>query len=141
MTHESSDKFDGSVVGLKAPVHTENSPSPVGPYSQGVRGGGMVFVSGQDPIDPATGAEPHGFAAQVHTALHNVECILTAAGSDRGDIVKITVYLSDPARFDDLNRSYADFFAGTVLPARTTVCVPHLQHALEVDCVAVSPIR
>lgn len=121
----------------KFAVNAANAPEPVGPYSQAICAGDLVFVSGQDPIDPNTGAEPGEFKAQVGAALTNLDSILRAAGSRRENILKITVYLADFARFDDLNDAYADFFSDTVLPARTTVCVSRLHHALEVDCVAI----
>lgn len=123
----------------KQQVLTDQAPAPTGPYSQGIRGAGLVFVSGQDPIDPKTGQEPEGFGAQVQAVLNNVESILIAAGSNRESILKVSIFLSDPTLFDELNRCYSEFFSGTVPPTRTTVCVPHLHHSIEVDCVALSP--
>lgn len=127
---------DRTTSTMKVAIKATDAPAPVGPYSQAIRAGDLVFVSGQDPIDPRTGAEPDEFTARVCAALANLDNILRAAGSHRENILKVTIYLADLTRFDDLNEAYADFFANTVPPARTTIGVPHLHHALEMDCIA-----
>lgn len=120
----------------KQVICTEHAPAPVGPYSQAIRVHNLIFVSGQDPVDPATGAVPDSFSTQVRTVLTNLEGVLVAAGSGRSLIVKVTIYLSAPSRTRELNRAYESFFAGTVMPARTTICAPHLDHPLEIECIA-----
>ncbi len=120
-------------------VRTEAAPQAIGPYSQAVVSGGLVFVSGQIPLDPATGAlVPGGFAEQAGRALANVGAVLEAAGCARSSVVKATVYLTDLARFVEFNDIYAAFF-GDHRPARAVVGVAALPRGaqVEVDVVAV----
>ncbi len=120
-------------------VHTDAAPQAIGPYSQAVVSGGLVFVSGQIPLDPATGAlVGGGFAEQAGRALANVGAVLEAAGCGRSSVVKATVYLTDLARFAEFNEIYAAFF-GDHRPARAVVGVAALPRGaqVEVDAVAV----
>ena len=93
-------------------VHTENAPAAIGPYSQAVRAGNTVYVSGQIPIDPATGAfAGEDIASQTRQSLTNIRNILKAAGMDMSNVVKTTVLLADIADFAAMNEVYAEFFS------------------------------
>lgn len=115
-------------------------PSPGGHYSHAVVANGFVFVSGQVPVDPATGAVPDGFADQVRRALRNLEAALAAAGAGLGDVVKVTAYLADGARFDEYDAVYREVFP-TEPPARTTVEAGLMGLSVEIDCIAALPDR
>jgi len=120
-------------------VHTDTAPQAIGPYSQAVVSGGMVFVSGQIPLEPATGVlVAGGFAEQASRALSNIDAVLKAAGCTRDSVVKATVYLTDLTRFAEFNEIYAAFF-GKHRPARAVVGVAALPRGaqVEVDAVAV----
>ena len=121
------------------PIHTEKAPAAIGPYSQAVdSGAGLVFVSGQLPIDPATGAFPAGgVAEQTRQSLTNARAILQAAGLDLGNVVKTTVFLADMADFGAMNEVYAQFFAAP-FPARSAVAVKDLPKGarVEIECIA-----
>ncbi len=121
-------------------VATERAPAAVGPYSQAVVAGGLVFVSGQIPLDPASGEpEVGGFGDRVRRALENLDAVLRAAGSSRERVVKVTVYLTDMARFAELNRVYAEFF-GDHRPARAVVEVAALPKGAPVEIEAVAEV-
>ena len=121
------------------PIHTEKAPAAIGPYSQAVdSGAGLVFVSGQLPIDPATGAFPEGgVAEQTRQSLTNARAILQAAGLDLKNVVKTTVFLADMADFGAMNEVYAQFFAAP-FPARSAVAVKDLPKGalVEIECIA-----
>lgn len=121
------------------PIHTEKAPAAIGPYSQAVdSGAGLVFVSGQLPIDPATGAFPEGgVAEQTRQSLLNARAILQAAGLDLKNVVKTTVFLADMADFGAMNEVYAQFFAAP-FPARSAVAVKDLPKGarVEIECIA-----
>ena len=122
------------------PVSTPEAPAAIGPYSQGVQAGGFVFVSGQIPIDPATGTVSSGdVAAQTERVLENVAAVLRAAGSSLDAVVKTTVYLVDLADFAAMNAVYARYFPGTA-PARATIQVVRLPRdvRVEIDAVALA---
>jgi 2-iminobutanoate/2-iminopropanoate deaminase len=124
---------------MKEAVFTERAPRPIGPYSQAIIAGDLIFVSGQIPIDPSTGRiVSDDFKEQVRRALDNVKAILEAGGSSLDDVVKVTVYLKDPSRFQDFNQIYSEYFKGS-FPARTTVFVNDLPAGaqIEVDVIAV----
>lgn len=121
-------------------VATENAPAAVGPYSQAVEAAGTVYVSGQVPLDPATGQLVEGgIRAQAEQALRNVGAVLEAAGLGYGDVVKTTVLLADIADFAAVNEVYARFFTGPVLPARAAfqVAALPLGAGVEIEAVAV----
>jgi len=126
------------VTTTPTPVATPAAPAAVGPYSQGMVAGGLVFVSGQIPLDPETG-ELVGdtFEARVRRVLENVDAVLRAAGSDRSRVVKVTVYLTDMALFARLNAVYAEFFGGH-RPARAAVQVGALPRGADVEIEAVA---
>ena len=110
----------------REPVSTGGAPAAIGPYSQAIRAGGLVFVSGQLPLDPGTGGlVSGGIAAQTEAALRGAGRILEAAGTGLDRAVRVTVYLADLSAFEEMNRVYAGFFPG-VPPARTTVEVSRL---------------
>ena len=120
-------------------IHTDNAPAAIGPYSQAIQAGNTIYVSGQLPIDPATGAfAGSDIAAQTRQSLTNMKHILNAAGADMCDVVKTTVLLADIADFAAMNAVYAEFFTAPY-PARAAfqvACLP--KNALvEIECVAV----
>ena len=122
------------------PIKTSNAPEAIGPYSQAVdSGAGLVFMSGQLPIDPATGAFPEGgVKEQTRQSLLNVAAILREAGLGLGNVVKTTVYLSDMGDFAAMNGVYAEFFSAP-FPARSAVAVKALPKGalVEIECIAV----
>lgn len=120
-------------------IHTENAPAAIGPYSQAIQAGNTIYVSGQLPIDPATGAfAGNDIASQTRQSLTNMKNILLQAGADMSDVVKTTVLLADIADFAAMNAVYAEFFTAP-FPARAAfqvACLP--KNALvEIECVAV----
>ena len=124
---------------MKQRIDTPNAPAAIGPYSQAIDSGhGLVFVSGQLPIDPATGAFPEGgVKEQTRQSLTNARSILEAAGLSLANVVKTTVFLADMGDFAAMNEVYAEFFAEP-FPARSAVAVKTLpKNALvEVECIA-----
>lgn len=123
---------------MKEIINTENAPGAIGPYSQAVKAGGFLFVSGQLPIHPATG-KFNGSTIQEHTTqcLKNAEEILKAAGYSLDDVVKTTVYLSSIDEFKKMNEIYAEFFKSD-FPARAAVEVGALPKGakIEIEMVA-----
>ncbi len=120
-------------------IHTDNAPQAIGPYSQAIEAGGMVFASGQLGLDPATGAFAEGgIKEQTRQSLTNAKHILEEAGTDLAHVVKTTVFLSDMDNFAAMNEVYAEFFTQP-FPARSAVAVKTLpKNALvEVECIAV----
>lgn len=121
------------------PIQTEKAPAAIGPYSQAIdSGAGLVFVSGQLPIDPSTGAFPEGgVAEQSRQSLTNARAILQEAGLDLCNVVKTTVFLADMADFGAMNEVYSQFFAAP-FPARSAVAVKTLPKGalVEIECIA-----
>lgn len=111
------------------------SIGPVGPYSQAVISGHLVFTAGQIPASGDFASQPESFEDQVRQTLRNLEAILLAAGSDFDHVIKVNGYLTDPAQLEPFNRVYSEVL-GHAPPARTTVCVALWGVALEIDCVA-----
>ena len=112
---------------MKEIISTTGAPGAIGPYSQAVKAGDLLFVSGQLPIDPATGAfAGDDIAAQTRQSLTNVKAILEAAGSSMDKVVKTTVFLSDMNNFGAMNEVYATFFTEGSYPARSAVEVARL---------------
>jgi 2-iminobutanoate/2-iminopropanoate deaminase len=117
--------------------------APRGPYSHAVRAGDLIFVSGQGPVDPATGQGKLGdVASETRLTLENIRTILRACGADVADVVKCGVFLSDIRDFAAMNPVYAEFF-GDNKPARTTVqaLLPLQGSKVEIDCVAYKPAK
>ena len=121
-------------------ITTDKAPAAIGPYSQAIDSGvGIVFVSGQLPIDPATGAFPEGgVKEQTRQSLTNAKAILASAGLSLGNVVKTTVFLADMGDFAAMNEVYAQFFAAP-FPARSAVAVKTLPKGalVEIECIAV----
>jgi 2-iminobutanoate/2-iminopropanoate deaminase len=123
---------------MRQAVSTEAAPSAIGPYSQAIRAGSLLFVSGQVPIDPATGAIVDGdIAAQTRRVLQNVGAILEAAGVSFDHVVRTTVFLTDMDDFAAMNEVYATCFTSPA-PARATVQVSRLPRdaRIEIDVIA-----
>ena len=119
-------------------LSTEKAPAAIGPYSQAIEANGMVFASGQLPIDPATGAFPEGgIKEQTRQSLLNAQAILQSAGLDLKNVVKTTVLLSDIANFGPMNEVYAEFFSQPY-PARSAFAVRDLPKGalVEIECIA-----
>jgi 2-iminobutanoate/2-iminopropanoate deaminase len=119
-------------------VTTSSAPAAVGPYSQAIDTGALVFISGQLPIDPATSAMPDGAVAQAEQAFANIRAILEAAGLGLANVVKTTVFLADLADFAAVNDAYARAFRAP-FPARSCVQVAAIPKGarLEVEAIAV----
>ena len=108
------------------PVTTPNAPGAIGPYSQAIRAGDFVFLSGQIPLDPGTGQlVAGGIAEQTHQVLKNLGAVLKAAGSSYARVVKTTVYLADMGEFSAMNEIYGTYFSSP-FPARASVQVARL---------------
>ena len=119
-------------------IHTDNAPKALGPYSQAIEAGGMVFASGQVPIDPATDQFVEGgIKEQTRQSLTNARNILREAGTDLTHVVKTTVFLSDMDNFAAMNEVYAEFFQQPY-PARSAVAVKTLPKGalVEIQCIA-----
>ena len=125
---------------MKTVVNTEKAPGAIGPYSQAIKAGDMIFVSGQLPLDPATGAFPEGIAEQTRQSLTNAKNILESVGSSMDKVCKTTVFLSDIANFGAMNEVYGTFFTEGNYPARSAVevaCLP--KNALvEIEVIALA---
>ena len=125
---------------MREVIATPNAPQAIGPYSQAIRANGFVFVSGQIPLDPATGQIiGDGVAEQTGRVLANLEAVLKAAGSALDQVVRTTVYLKDMGEFAAMNEVYARFFPREA-PARATVEVARLPKdvRVEIDAVALA---
>lgn len=119
-------------------IHTDKAPKALGPYSQAIKAGNMVFCSGQVPIDPATDAFVEGgIKEQTRQSLTNAQNILKEAGLSLANVVKTTVFLADMNDFADMNSVYAEFFTQPY-PARSAVAVKTLPKGalVEIECIA-----
>lgn len=119
-------------------ISTTNAPAAIGPYSQAISVGGLIFVSGQLPIDPATGAFAEGGIKELtRQSLTNMKAILEEAGTSMANVVKTTVFLADMNDFAAMNEVYAEFFAAP-FPARSAVAVKTLPKGalVEIECIA-----
>ena len=123
---------------MNTPIHTPNAPAAIGPYSQAVQAGNLLFVSGQIPVDPATGAfAGSDIATQTRQSLTNVKNILEAAGFCLADVVKTTVLLADIADFAAMNAVYAEYFVENK-PARAAFAVKDLPKGALVEIEAIA---
>ena len=124
----------------KQVISTPNAPSAIGPYSQAIREGNLVFVSGQISIDPSTGnlMDDKTIQGQTKRVLQNLIAIVEAAGGSAHSIVKTTVFLRDMADFAEMNAVYSSFFSASP-PARSTIEASRLPRdvSIEIDCIAV----
>jgi 2-iminobutanoate/2-iminopropanoate deaminase len=123
---------------VKQSISSDGAPKAIGPYSPAVRAGQLLFVSGQVPIDPATGEMvADDIAAQTRRVLDNIGALLTAAGRSFGDVVRTTVFLADMNDFGAMNQVYGQYFSQP-FPARATVQVARLpkDSRVEIDVIA-----
>lgn len=123
---------------MKNVICSAKAPEAIGPYSQAIEANGVVFVSGQLPVNASTGVMPDGISAQTRQSLENVKHILEEIGLSMSHVVKTTVFLADMSLFADMNVIYASYFDGA-FPARSAVAVKALpKNALvEIECIAV----
>ena len=120
------------------PIQTSSAPQAIGPYSQAIRCGSLVFVSGQIPLDPTTGQlVSGGVDAQTHQVLKNLKAVVEASGSSFDKVAKTTIYLKDMGQFQLVNEIYGSYFKAP-FPARATVEVARLPKdvLVEIDCIA-----
>ena len=119
-------------------ISTPNAPAAIGPYSQGLRSGNMVFISGQIPVNPATGEMPADVAEQAKQALTNLQNVLAAAGLGMKNVIKTTVFLADLKDFPTVNAVYESFFLAP-FPARSCVQVAGIPKGalVEIECIAI----
>ncbi len=120
-------------------IHTDSAPAAIGPYSQGVKAGGLVITSGQLPIDPATGAIVEGLEAQAEQVFTNLSELLKAAGSDMSKVVKTTVFIKNMNDFAAINAVYAKFFTEP-FPARSCVEVARLPKDVLLECEVIAEL-
>lgn len=123
---------------MKEVISTNAAPGAIGPYSQAIKAGNMLFCSGQIPVNPATGEIPEGIKAQTAQSLANVKAILAAADASIENVVKTTVFLADMSLFGEMNEVYAQNFIEP-FPARSAVAVRELpkQVLVEIEVIAV----
>lgn len=123
---------------MKKIISTKNAPAAIGPYSQAVEAGGLIFVSGQLPVDPATAAmAPADIRAQTEAVLKNLQAILVAEGLTLANVLKTTVFMTDLSQFGQMNEVYGSFFPANP-PARATIEVKALPKAALVEIEAVA---
>jgi 2-iminobutanoate/2-iminopropanoate deaminase len=123
----------------KKVIFTEKAPKPIGPYSQAIRAGNFIFLSGQIPIDPANGELVGGdIKEKTRRVLENLKGVLESQGLDMQDVVKVTIFLKDMGNFNSMNEVYATYFPSSP-PARSTVEVSRLPKDvdLEIEAIAV----
>ena len=125
---------------MKQVIHTDKAPADIGPYSQAIHIGQLLFTSGQVPIDPETGAIVEGgIQEQARQSLNNIKAILNAAGTNMGAVVKTTVFLQDMNDFAAMNEVYAQFFQEPY-PARSAVQVARLPKDVLVEIEAIAQL-
>lgn len=126
---------------MREPLSTPHAPAAIGPYSQAIRAGDFLFVSGQIPIDPATGTLVEGdVGAQTHRVLKNLGAILEAAGASFQHVVKTTVYLADMSEFGAMNEVYATYFP-VPPPARATIQAARLPRDVRVEIELIAYLK
>lgn len=118
-------------------IETKNAPGAIGPYSQAVGYAGLVFVSGQLPIEPKTGEIAAGIEAQTRQVLENVKGVLEAAGSSTEKVLKTTIYLKDMSQFGQVNAIYGEYFQDKA-PARACIEVARLPKDVEIEMEAIA---
>jgi 2-iminobutanoate/2-iminopropanoate deaminase len=122
----------------KTKISTSNAPAAIGPYSQAIRSGQFLYLSGQIPLDPSTGAiVGDDIQTQTHRVLQNVQALLESADASLASVIKTTVFLTTMSHFQAMNEVYATYF-GDAAPARSTVAVVELprQALVEIECIA-----
>ena len=122
----------------KEVISSVNAPKAIGPYSSAIKSGNMLFVSGQIPVNPATGEIPQDIAAQAHQSLRNLKALVEEAGFSLTDVVKTTVFLADINDFAAINEVYATYFEQP-FPTRSCVAVKDLPKAvdIEIECICI----
>jgi len=124
----------------KAAIHTDNAPAAIGTYSQAIDAGGLVFLSGQIPLDPATMEVVNGdFEARARRVFDNLAAVAEAAGGSLGDVVKLTVFLTDLGNFATVNAVMEEYFSEP-FPARAAVGVASLPKGVDVEADAILAI-
>jgi 2-iminobutanoate/2-iminopropanoate deaminase len=127
---------------VKRAVTTEAAPAAIGPYSQAIESDGLVFCSGQIPLDPESGKMVDGgVPEQTRRCLDNLKAVLAAAGLTLGDVVKATVFMTDLGKFSEMNEVYASFFDAPPAPARAAVEVKALPKGALVEIEAIARKR
>ena len=122
----------------RAPVSTESAPAAIGPYSQGMKAGDLLFCSGQVPLEPSTGElVKEDIEGQARRCLQNLSAVAEAAGGSLANAVRCTVYLTDMGDFARVNDVYAEFFGGDDPPARVAVAVAGLPKGADVEIDAI----
>lgn len=121
----------------KEVINTNNAPSAIGPYSQAIKAGNMLFISGQIPVNPVDGSIPETIEEQTKQSLENIKAILKEAGSDFDSVVKTTVFMQDLNDFVNMNEIYAKYFKGEAKPARAAVEVARLPKDVKVEIEAI----
>lgn len=118
-------------------IVTENAPSAVGPYSQGIVAGDFVFTAGEIPLDPKTGTIPESIEDQTDLALKNLMAVIEASGAERDSVVSVNLYLADMGDFQTVNGIYGRYFAEP-FPARTCVAVSTLPKGVKIEISAIA---
>lgn len=124
----------------RAPIHSDSAPKAIGPYSQAVRSGNTLYLSGQTPLDPAIGKlVAGGIEEQATQVFENLKAVLTAAGASFGDVVRVAIYMTDLGNFSAVNEVMKKYF-NEPYPARSTIGVAALPlgAAVEIDVIAVT---
>ena len=122
---------------IKRSISTDKAPAAIGPYSQAIQAGEFLYVSGQIPVDPATGEIPADVKAQAKCSLENLKAIVEAGGYTLSDVVKTTVFAADIRDFSDVNAVYAEYFPKDA-PARSFVAVKDLPKGVKIEIEAVA---
>jgi 2-iminobutanoate/2-iminopropanoate deaminase len=126
---------------MKKVIQTDKAPKAIGPYSQAIQAGNMIFLSGQIPIDPKTGELTGGdIRQQTQQVLENIKGLLESQGLGMGDVIKVTIFLKDMGNFNQVNEVYATYFSSSP-PARSTVEVAKLPRNVEIEIEAIALTR
>ena len=125
---------------MKEIIFTEKAPKPIGPYSQAIKIGNFLFISGQIPVDPESGKlVEEDIGAQTHQVLKNIKAIVEAAGGTLNNVVKVTVYLDDMDDFAEMNEVYSQYFSESK-PARAAIEVSRLPKNVKIEIEAIAYI-
>ncbi len=126
---------------MKKIIHTPNAPAPIGPYSQAVQAGTLLFISGQIPLNPGSGnVEATDIAGETRQVMQNLQAILSAAGLGFNHVVKTTILLSDMSLFATVNETYGGYFTGD-FPARETYAVKGLPKNVNIEISMVAVVH
>lgn len=122
----------------KKVIQTDKAPKAIGPYSQAIQAGNLLFLSGQIPIDPKTGELTEGdIRQQTQQVLENIKGLLESQGLGMGDVIKVTIFLKDMGNFNQVNEVYATYFSSSP-PARSTIEVAKLPRNVEIEIEAIA---